>query len=101
MGNSQANSNGKKPFTPGPCHLCHGPHSMANCPDKQLLNALVVKCGDMFPKAPSTLGQSNRIQLNDRVESEEKNEECEGASLGAYQGQFTYSCNAVTTEDDP
>ena len=74
---------------------------MANCPDKQLLSALVARGGGILPKASSASGQSYRAQPNDHVESEEETEECEGASLGAYQGQFTHSCNAVTVVEDP
>ncbi|KAM7491906.1 hypothetical protein LguiA_034827 [Lonicera macranthoides] len=99
-GNSQADSSGKKPFSPGPCHLCHGAHFMASYPNKQLLSALVAKGGGMLPKVPSASGQPLCIQPNDHAESEEETEECEGASLGAYQGQFMHSCNAVTLEED-
>lgn len=71
---------------------------MANCPDKQLLNALVVRSGGNFPMAQSVQERNYQNQSNDHAASEEEAEECEGASLGAYQ--FTHSCNAVIVEQE-
>lgn len=39
-GAPRAPSPTKKPFTQGPCHLCQGPHFMAQCPQRQFLSTL-------------------------------------------------------------
>lgn len=62
-GNSRQSSNlsSKKDGKPGGCYFCHGPHRVADCPQRERLNALVAAESNEEDERPSVYMSALRV----------------------------------------